>query len=134
MPVEIAIAALVRDGKLLLAHRHPERRWYPDCWDLVGGHVEHGEEPGDAIRRECCEEIDVDISAFRPVEVHLADPNLRAHAFLVTGWTGEPRNAAPDEHDALGWYGPDEIADLRLADPGYVTWLPRLIGQAEIEQ
>lgn len=49
MPDEIAIAALVGDGSLLLAHRHPARRWYPDCWDLVGGHVEHGESPTDAV-------------------------------------------------------------------------------------
>ncbi|OYN98759.1 hypothetical protein CGZ95_11820 [Enemella evansiae] len=47
-PVPIAVAALVRDGRVLLAHRHPERRWYPDCWDLVGGHVEPGETPEQA--------------------------------------------------------------------------------------
>ena len=133
MTVEIAIAALVRDGRLLLGHRHPERRWYPDCWDLIGGHIERGEEPLDAVRRECLEEIDVEISELRPVEVNLADPNLCAHAFLVTGWTGEPTNVAPEEHDALSWFGPDEIADLRLADPSYPLWFPRLIAEARAD-
>jgi 8-oxo-dGTP diphosphatase len=127
MTIEIAIAALVKDGRLLLGHRHPERRWYPDCWDLIGGHVEPGEDPLDAVRRECREEIAVEISEWRPVQVDLADPNLCAHGFLVTGWTGEPTNAAPEEHDALSWFGPDEIAGLRLADPSYPIWLPRLI-------
>jgi hypothetical protein len=29
--------SLVRDGLVLLVHRHPSRRWYPGCWDLAGG-------------------------------------------------------------------------------------------------
>lgn len=51
------------------------------------------------------EETAVDIFDLRPVEVHVDDSNLRAHAFLVTGWTGEPMNVAPEEHDALAWFG-----------------------------
>lgn len=127
MTDEIAIAALVRDGSLLLAHRHPARRWYPDCWDLVGGHVERGESPEDAVLRECREEIAVDISELRPVEVSIDDPNLRAHAFLVTRWAGEPTNVAPEEHDALNWFKSDQVPGLRLAHPSYASWLPRLI-------
>jgi 8-oxo-dGTP pyrophosphatase MutT (NUDIX family) len=53
--IPIAAAALVRDGRVLLAHRHPARRWYPDCWDLVGGHIEPGESPVHAVTRECRE-------------------------------------------------------------------------------
>lgn len=67
------------------------------------------------------EETAVDIFDPRPVEVHVDDSNLRAHAFLVTGWTGEPMNVAPEEHDALAWFGPGELADLRLAHPRTVT-------------
>ena len=33
------------DGRVLMVHRHPDRRWYPDCWDLIGGHIEPGESP-----------------------------------------------------------------------------------------
>src|SRR5215208_3514527 len=58
-PVPISVAALVRDGHVLLVHRHPSRRWYPDCWDLVGGHVESGGLPHQAASRECLEELGV---------------------------------------------------------------------------
>jgi len=54
---EIALAALVRDGRILLAHRHPQRRWHPDRWDLTSEHVEPGESREEAVRRECREEI-----------------------------------------------------------------------------
>lgn len=38
-------------------------------------------------------------------------------AFLVTRWTGEPVNVAPEEHDDLRWFRPDNLADLTLAHP-----------------
>lgn len=127
MTEDIAVGALVRNHTLLLAHRHPARRWYPDCWDLVGGHIEPGETALEALRRECREEIAVDVVDLYPVEVEIPDPNLRMYIFIVTGWTGEPVNAAPLEHDALGWFESTEIADLHLAHPSYATWLPSLI-------
>ena len=133
MPQEIALAALVTGGRILLAHRHPQRRWYPDCWDLIGGHVEPGESPEEAVRRECREEIAVDVSGERRVDVDVSDPDLVPHAFLVTTWIGQPVNAAPEEHDALAWFGVDDLAGLSLAHPSYGTWLPMLISAAELD-
>lgn len=117
MPIAIAVAVLVRDGRALLGHRHPDRRWYPDCWDLIGGHIEAGETPEEAVRRECREEIGVEIQEFRKLPMTVSDPNLDLSAFLVTQWHGEPTNAAPDEHDDLAWFTADEIGHLTLADP-----------------
>ena len=113
----IAVAVLVRDGHVLLAHRHPSRRWYPDCWDLLGGHVEPGERPEVAVVRECFEELGVRIRDARPVAISFGDPALDMHAFLVTRWEGEPVNSAPEEHDDLRWFRPGELAELTMADP-----------------
>jgi 8-oxo-dGTP diphosphatase len=115
--IPIAVAALVRDGRVLLVHRHPSRRWYPDCWDLVGGHVEPGELPHLAVRRECLEELGVHIHDPRPMPLAVGDPSLDVRAFLVTRWDGEPVNAAPDEHDDLRWFRPGDLADVTLAHP-----------------
>lgn len=123
----IAIAALITDRKLLLGHRHPGRRWYPDCWDLVGGHIELGESPEQAVRRECREEIGVELVELRPIEVQLSNPELVPHAFVVTQWLGQVTNAAPDEHDTLGWFTSHDLPLLRLADPLYLTWLTALL-------
>ncbi|GAB3765785.1 8-oxo-dGTP pyrophosphatase MutT (NUDIX family) [Nocardioides ginsengisegetis] len=113
----IAVAALVRDGLVLLVHRHPSRRWYPDCWDLVGGHVEPDELPHQAVGRECLEELGVHIHDPRPVPMTISDATLDMHAFLVTRWDGEPVNAAPDEHDDLRWFRPEDLTDLTMAHP-----------------
>lgn len=120
----IAIALLVRDGRALLAHRHPGRRWYPDIWDLVGGHIEPGETPEEAVRRECLEEIGVSVGALHPLPLTLTSTTVQSHAFLVTEWTGEPANLTPDEHDDLAWFTPEQLEPLALADPSY---LPQLV-------
>ncbi|HET7901923.1 MAG TPA: NUDIX domain-containing protein [Candidatus Nanopelagicales bacterium] len=124
-PVPLALALLVRDGRVLLAHRLPSRAHYPDCWDLVGGHVEHGESPEDAVVRECLEEIGVRIRAAASIEMDVEDDGLEVHAFVVTSWDGEPANIAPEEHDDLRWFRPDELADLRLAHPASLASLVR---------
>lgn len=115
--IPIATAALVRGGLVLLAHRHPSRRWYPDCWDLVGGHVEPGELPHQAVVRECVEELGVRVHDPLPIPMTISDPTLEMHAFLVTRWDGEPVNAAPEEHDDLRWFRPSDLASLKMADP-----------------
>ena len=116
-PIPISVAALVRDGHVLLVHRSPSRRWYPDCWDLVGGHVEPDELPHRAISRECLEELGVQVLDPRPVPMAVSDRTLDVHAFLVTRWDGDPVNAAPEEHDDLRWFRPSELTDLKLAHP-----------------
>ena len=117
----IAVAALVRDGLVLLVHRHPSRRWYPDCWDLVGGHVESGELPHQAVSRECLEELGVHVYDQLPIPVTVSDPTLDMHAFLVTRWEGEPVNAAPEEHDDLRWFRPSDLPDLKIAHPASLS-------------
>lgn len=126
-PIPIAVAALVRDGLVLMVHRHPCRQWYPDCWDLVGGHVEDRELPREAVIRECFEELGVHVHEPVPIAMTSTDLTLEVHAFLVTEWDGEPVNSAPDEHDDLRWFLPSELAGLKLADPAALSCIVRAV-------
>ncbi|MFG1624625.1 NUDIX domain-containing protein [Kribbella sp. NPDC049227] len=117
-PIPISVAVLVRDGLVLLVHRHPSRRWYPDSWSFsAGGHVEAGELPHQAVSRECLEELGIHVHEPLPIPMTVSDPTLVVHAFLVTRWDGEPVNAAPEEHDDLRWFRPSDLADLKMAHP-----------------
>ncbi|WP_084685963.1 NUDIX domain-containing protein [Nonomuraea coxensis] len=54
------VTAVLRDGdRVLLCHRNAGRRWYPDVWDLPGGHVEEGEDPKESLVRELREELGI---------------------------------------------------------------------------
>jgi len=80
--IPIAVAALLHDHHVLMVHRRPDRQWYPDCWDLPGGHVEAGESPEQAVARECHEELGIRVVTVRPFSLPIADPAIEMHAFV----------------------------------------------------
>ncbi|MCZ2847236.1 GNAT family N-acetyltransferase [Modestobacter sp. VKM Ac-2978] len=120
----VVCGALVREGRVLLGHRAAGRRWYPDVWDLPGGHVEDGESELAALRRELREEVGVQVAGVDPEPVaRLLDEDLQLAVWSVRDWAGEPVNCCPEEHDELRWVAPDELAELSLADARYVDLL-----------
>jgi len=105
--------AVVRNGRVLAA-----RRRYPEAsrggWELPGGKVEPGEDPGAALVREVTEELglDVRVTGRLPGEQRI-DDRLVLRVLLAEVVAGEP---VPREHDALRWLGPEEL--------DRVAWLP----------
>jgi 8-oxo-dGTP pyrophosphatase MutT (NUDIX family) len=125
------VTALLRDGnRVLLCHRSPQRRWYPDVWDLPGGHVEPGELPGVALARELREELGIDIAAPSgpPVQEVRAD-TFDMQIWLIEAWMGSPVNAAPDEHDAIAWFTADALAALCLAHDSYLAMFSAVLAE-----
>jgi 8-oxo-dGTP diphosphatase len=114
---EVVVAALVREGRVLLVHRSPNRRAYPDVWDLPGGHIETGETELTALTREMHEELGVQIATGSATHLCRLDAgrgeeSVRLSAWIVGKWEGTPTNAAPDEHDEIRWFQPGELPAL----------------------
>jgi 8-oxo-dGTP diphosphatase len=125
------VTALLRDGnRILLCHRSPRRRWYPDVWDLPGGHVEPGELPGAALARELREELAIDIAtpSGPPVQEVRAD-TFDMQIWLLEAWMGSPVNLAPDEHDAIAWFTDDALAELSLAHDSYLAIFSKILAE-----
>lgn len=108
-------AAIVRGGALLA-----QQRSYPadvaGRWELPGGRVEPGESEVDAVRRECYEELGVEVVVGERVgaEVLLrAGLVLRAYAAQLADPAADPK---PLEHNALRW--------IHATSLGSVPWLP----------
>jgi 8-oxo-dGTP diphosphatase len=56
-PRRVAGALIVDSaGRIFVTRRSPDRSLFPNCWDVVGGHVEPGETFEEAMRREVTEE------------------------------------------------------------------------------
>ncbi len=117
--VRCVAGALISDGKILLVKRSPRSRFYPNVWDLFGGHVEGTEALEDALRREAFEELQVKIGDFRMIGT-IYDPVEPAEVsvFVVSGWAGEPTNAAPDEHSEIRWFATGKMP-ISIALDGY---------------
>lgn len=114
---EVVVAALVREGRVLLVHRSPNRRAYPGVWDLPGGHIETGETELAALTREMHEELGVHIATDSATRLCRLDAGrggepVRLSAWLVGQWQGIPTNVAPDEHDEIRWFQPGELPPL----------------------
>jgi 8-oxo-dGTP diphosphatase len=116
--------ALVLDGgQILLGKRSPALTFYPDVWDLFGGHVEPGERPEQTLVRELQEELGISATRAFPLgviqaDVDIADP-YECHLYAVMEWTGTPRNCASEEHVEICWFSLQEAAELDLAHQSY---------------
>ena len=56
------VAALIRDGEKMLICRRPAHKARGLLWEFVGGKVEPGETKGQALVRECREELDLTLT------------------------------------------------------------------------
>jgi 8-oxo-dGTP diphosphatase len=129
MPAMIVAGVLTVGDRILLCHRAPGRRWYPDVWDLPGGHIESGESAASALGRELHEELGIVVTSVSEHSFEqMHTPDFQLDIRLVDEWRGEPVNRAPDEHDAIGWFASDELGTLVLAHPAYPTLLQRVFG------
>ncbi|GAA5150689.1 NUDIX domain-containing protein [Amycolatopsis dongchuanensis] len=108
-------AAIVRGGSLLV-----QQRAYPPevagRWELPGGRVEPGETEPEALRRECVEELGVEITvgtrvgADVPLRSNLV---LRVYSAELTDPDARPKAL---EHKGVRWIDATALDDLR--------WLP----------
>lgn len=126
--LSVVVGALVRDDRVLLAHRRPDKRAYPDVWDLPGGVVEAGESELGALTRELNEELGVQIvtssaSHLCRLAAGPSDEPALLSAWLVPEWQGTPANVAPEEHDDIGWFTVEEFPP-----PGHPLLRQALVG------
>ncbi len=115
----VVTGALVENGAVLLVHRSPTRRAYPDLWDLPGGHVEAGESELQALAREMREELGVRIvaessSRLGDLQAGSGEDAVHVGVWQIGDWVGSPTNRAPDEHDDIAWVGISELGGLPL--------------------
>ncbi|MET9293309.1 NUDIX domain-containing protein [Streptomyces sp. NPDC003077] len=113
-------AVILNDhGKAFAQRRGPQRRLFPGCWDIVGGHVEPGESLLEALAREVEEETGWRVRRVRRL-------------LGVTSWTGDDGDGKRHEadwlvevegdldrpalewskHSAYDWFGPEDLPRL----------------------
>lgn len=127
-------AIIVQSDHVLLGRRSSERTFYPNVWDVFGGHIEPGEDPEQTLVREMQEELGITpmkwtgletIRESAPAGDGVARYDLIVHLYCVIAWSGTPANRQPQEHSTIQWFSYAEAIQLDLAHPAY----PRLFAQ-----
>lgn len=118
---EIAAIILENDkGELFLALRDNKPGIpFPNHWDLIGGHVEKGETPDEALVREVKEELDIDLldyTFYKKYECLEGDayPNIK---FIYSGMINIPiEEITLLEGERAQYFSREEIQNLRFAN------------------
>ncbi|MET8584986.1 NUDIX domain-containing protein [Streptomyces collinus] len=113
-------AVILGPGGAFAQKRSARRRLFPDCWDIVGGHVEPGETLLDALAREVEEETGWRL---RRVRRHLGTTTwhgddglgLRHEADYLVDVEGDLDRPALErsKHSGHDWFGPDDLERLK---------------------
>lgn len=105
------VAALIWDNHKFLICQRPSHKTRPLLWEFVGGKVEPGEAPEQALIRECREELAVTLSVGDVfMDVMHTYPDLTVHLVLYNASIEE---GIPQllEHNDIRWISVEEIPD-----------------------
>ncbi|MCP3661188.1 MAG: Nudix family hydrolase [Gammaproteobacteria bacterium] len=114
--IHVAVA-VIQDalGRILLTRR-PEHVHQGGLWEFPGGKVESGETLYQALKREICEELGIDVSAHYPlIKVKHAYPDrtVLLDVHRISAWSGLPEGL---EGQPLAWVSLDDISHYPLPE------------------
>ena len=108
-PTSFGVVAIIRRGDLFLAIRRGESLRAGGMVCFPGGHVEAGEHNSEAVRRECQEELSIDVVPRNEVWKSVTDWGT-----ALSWWTVEPLQPCcpiphPIEVQEFFWLSLDEL-------------------------
>jgi 8-oxo-dGTP diphosphatase len=125
-------------GRIFFQMRSAGRKLFPNTWDIVGGHLEPGETPEQAMRREVTEETGWTVSTILATVGELAytgddgiDRTETDYLVRVDGDLARPR-LEEGKHTEFRWLGPDDLDVLDINEPVDGGMLRRLAEDAFI--
>jgi len=110
---DVAIAVIVRDGKVLVCQR-PDRASFAGYWEFPGGKREPGETVVECLRREVNEELALRVEPvhpLRPVDHDYPNGRIRLYPYVCTTEDSVPRLLACQD---ARWIDPRELKQYRF--------------------
>lgn len=110
-PLNVAVALILREGRLFLQRRDPRDPAFPGCWELPGGKIEPAETAEEALFRELEEELrwtPEQAVPGTPFVFTYSDRAVRLHPFNCAG------SGLLHSPLAWGWFRPAEVRRLTL--------------------
>lgn len=107
------VGAVIRQGDRYLVGQRPPGKAQAGLWEFVGGKIEPGETPREALARECREELALELRNVREsgsVTHEYPEKTVHLTLFACEPAAGSVPRAC--EHQAIRWVTRAEMADL----------------------
>ena len=110
------VGAIIKDGERFLVGQRAAHKSQGGLWEFMGGKIEPGETPEQALARECREELNLEIENERIIDsvVH----EYREKTIRLTLIECTPRAGSiphPNEHQEILWVTREEMDVLDFA-------------------
>ena len=126
-PYFFSLKALIlnREGKCLLLRRSAASKHNARMWELPGGKLDAGEDPGAGLIREVQEETGMSVTLVRVAGSAESELPDRKVAYLIFEVAAESSTVAlSSEHDACKWISPEQLVGDEIC-PQYLPFLER---------
>jgi len=110
------VGAIIKDGDKYLIGQRSAQKSQGGLWEFMGGKIEPGETPEEALKRECLEELAIEIENERIIDsvVHeYPEKTIRLTLIECNPKNGSVPQAL--EHQAIKWVTLEEMNTLEFA-------------------
>jgi 8-oxo-dGTP diphosphatase len=122
----VCAAVIVRDGMVLVTTRPPGQEM-SGSWEFPGGKIEPGESPGECLKREIKEELDLDIMVFDTMFMSEYEyPGKKVHLrFMRCQAVPGPLDPKPLDGQEWAWVKCSSLPEIALlpADKPFADFL-----------
>ncbi len=134
--VQVVSAVILNEaGDKVLVGQRSLKQSYPLKWEFIGGKVELGESPEEALKREVAEEINLQVAVGRlldVVEVDYRQMGRPSHQILFYECRRLTKKATidPDVYKAVKWVHVNDLPGLDWVE-GEIEFAKKLVGGLE---
>jgi len=107
----IALLFIVIDNKVLLFKRSPEETTNPGKYGMLGGHIEKGESPEAALKREIKEEAGVELKSFKKLKTYELD-DVQLNVFYTNEFDTESIRLDKKEHTGKKFFTLEQLDEM----------------------
>ena len=107
------VGAIIKDSGRYLVGQHAAHKTQGGLWEFMGGKIELGETPEEALARECREELALEIEGARIIDsvIHeYPEKTIRLTLLECRPKAGSVPQAL--EHQAIRWVMPEEMRTM----------------------
>lgn len=121
------LAFVFLERRVLLMHRSPDKAYMPNIWNGLGGKIEPGETPAEAVQREVWEESGLDIEpAFRGTLTWVDSAGDDGTLFIYTATLANTPQLKSNHEGHLQFHDIDSLKQLQGLQNNIDLFLPRL--------